>query len=502
MFKIFFSDKQKKDQQEAFQAAKTLVISSDTHELQDERKEITDILPGYCIANKYEVIQKLGEGGFGATFLVRDLTKSVSVTYVAKLQKLGLNAKLNADLLQRFNQEAKTLDKLGSSHGQIPSLIDFFDFEGNFYLIQEFIQGPTLMGILVDKLANNSVFEEKKAIQIILSLLEVLESVHEAQIIHRDLKPDNVILRTGDGKPVLIDFGIIKDVAVSNLGETGTIIGTPGYCPFEQSMGKPLFQSDLYAVGMILLVLMTGIAPYRLPVTNDFQIDFSSFENNISSGLLDWLKIAISVLPQNRFESATQMRESLQNIYNLEYVAKNIKNTTENNQNKIQQLQSEIQILKNQLQQVTSQTEAKNKALISALKAVPSVVEIPESAPQIITTQLEIDAFNIVKKLFDNNGLATDILHIKDAVEYCDININSDESKTLIRLYFNDEENLSFALILADGKEDKFSIKTIDEIRLKQEQIIPRAKQLINDSKPKVNSGNSLLDIASKELGF
>lgn len=146
MFKIFFSNKDKNEQ------------SSPQQKANGKRRELSTIQEGYRIANKYEVTKKIGEGGFGATFLVKDLTKSVSLIHVAKLQKLGDNEAQNNDLLQRFNQEAQTLQKLGSSHGQIPSLIDFFDFEGNFYLIQEFVQGQSLHDALIERTKVNPNF--------------------------------------------------------------------------------------------------------------------------------------------------------------------------------------------------------------------------------------------------------------------------------------------------------------------------------------------------------
>jgi serine/threonine-protein kinase len=465
MFKIFFSNKNKNEQ------------ASPQQKANGRRRELSTIQEGYRLANKYEVTKKLGEGGFGATFLVKDLTKSVPIIHVAKLQKLGDDEEQNKDLLQRFNQEAQTLQKLGSSHGQIPSLVDFFDFEGNFYLIQEFVQGKSLHDALIEKLEDNYVFSEKKAIEIILSLLEVLQSVHEQNIIHRDIKPQNIILRKGDEKPVLIDFGIIKDAAVSNLGETGTVIGTPGYCPVEQAVGKTLFQSDLYAVGMTLLVLITGVPPHRIPISEDFKIDLSFLEDSISEHLFNWLKNAIAVLPQNRFESAARMRETLLNIYNLEYIAKGIEIAQVMHEDEMEKMKAEIQSLKQQLKQTNNQGK---EALIENLQETPSEINIPEKALQIVTTQLELKAFYAIKRMFERSGLDQGRLQMKDSLEYCGINIDGDENKTLIRLYFNDEENLSFAIILADGKEEKFNINTMRGIAPKTDQIIARAQELIN----------------------
>ncbi|NCO75276.1 MAG: protein kinase [Cyanobacteria bacterium] len=174
-------------------------------------KDLATVDKGYRLADKYEIIKKLGEGGFGAAFLVKSLTANVVVNYVAKAQKLTDNPAQNEDLITRFKRESNTLQKLGNAHGQIPSLFDFFEFEGNFYLIQEYVKGQTLSDVLIAKLQKKNTFSPQEAIEITLSLLEVLIKVHDENVIHRDIKPQNIILREGDNKPVLIDFGLIKE---------------------------------------------------------------------------------------------------------------------------------------------------------------------------------------------------------------------------------------------------------------------------------------------------
>ncbi|MEA5510529.1 protein kinase [Crocosphaera sp. UHCC 0190] len=447
------------------------------------RKNIKDIQPGYRLANKYEVTKILGEGGFGATFLVRSLMTAVPVIYVAKLQKLGEDESRNLDLLERFKKEAQVLQLLGVSHGQIPSLIDFFDFEGNFYLIQEFIQGNTLMDELLKYLKQGYVMADKRAIELMLSLLEVLETVHRQKIIHRDIKPDNIILRQGDGKPVLIDFGIIKDVATSDLGKTGTIIGTPGYCPIEQQVGKTFFQSDLYAVGMTMLFLTTGVPPHKFEITENYELDLTQVEDMISTPLLSWLKEATSVLPQNRFASAEEMREALLHIYNLDYVVQGMALAREENQEELRALHDEIDSLKQELSQSKQQEmkSIKHKTIqIEEFNQTPSEMpQIPSNLEEIITTQIEINGFNAIKRLFKRNDLDRDRLQMKDTIDYCGINIDGDEAKTLIKLYFNDENNLIFSLVLSNGEESQFPINSIRGISSKKELIIARAKELM-----------------------
>jgi serine/threonine protein kinase len=265
----------------------------------------------------------------------------------------------------------------------------------------------------------------------------------------------------------------------------------------EQAVGKTLFQSDLYAVGMILLVLITGVPPHRIPISEDFKIDLSFLEDSISEHLFNWLKNAIAVLPQNRFESAARMRETLLNIYNLEYIAKGIEIAQVMHEDEIEKMKAEIQSLKQQLQQTNSKGKQGKEALIEDLQETPSEINIPEKALQIVTTQLEIDGFNAIKRIFERGGLDRERLQMKDTIEYCDINIDGDENKTIIRLYFNDEKNLSFAIVLANGEEEIFNINTIRGIAPKKEQIITRSKELMNQTS--IDSSNSKKSLESNQ---
>ncbi len=204
------------------------VISVNQAPITANRRDLSQIDRGYRLANKYEVIQKLSEGGFGTTFIVKSLTANIVTQFVAKCQKLSGDVQQDRDLIERFEREAVALQRVGCSHGQVPSLFDYFDFEGNFYLIQELVSGQTLMDAFIGLAEEGYVFSERKAAEIIASLLEVLEHIHEQGLIHRDIKPQNIILREGDGKPVLIDFGLIKQLTQDNFQQTGTVAGTIG----------------------------------------------------------------------------------------------------------------------------------------------------------------------------------------------------------------------------------------------------------------------------------
>nr|MBA2749474.1 serine/threonine protein kinase [Tatlockia sp.] len=161
---------------------------------------------------RYQVIQVLGHGGFGETFLAEDTYLPSRRRCVIKRLKLLNNPQMNQAGQQKFQQErfgreAATLEKLGEGSDQIPKLFAYFAENEQFYLIQEWIQGPTLTDVVT---AQESI-SEPDVKNILVSLLSVLSYVHSGGIIHRDIKPDNIILRNLNNQPVLIDFGAVKE---------------------------------------------------------------------------------------------------------------------------------------------------------------------------------------------------------------------------------------------------------------------------------------------------
>ena len=444
-----------------------------------QQKDITQIAEGYLLNNRYKVTKKIGEGGFGAAFLVENINSNVQSVFIAKCQKLTNDPSQNHELINRFEQEASVLQRVGNSHGQIPALFDYFDFEGNFYLIQEFIKGQTLMDIAVQMFQEGYVFSERKASEIILSLLEVLERIHEQGLIHRDIKPQNIILREGDGKPVLIDFGLIKQLTQENFLKTGTVAGTMGYCPIEQQMGKALFQSDLYAVGMVMLFLTTGQPPNTLDFNDKFEPDLSWAEEGLNATLLAWITKAIRPYPQERFRSATEMREDLLEHYNRDYLLRGAELANQAYQNQINSMANELEQLRGELSQQQSSGRTRRKAEYDHEPATSDgkPKQFQGSLP-IITTQKEIDAYNIVKRILDKAGIDPEQLEMTDSPDHCDIHIRNRPEAIVVRLYFNDEENLAFAIPNVEGTEERFEINTLRGISPKKNLILDRFRFL------------------------
>jgi len=221
---------------------------------------------------RYKLIKALGAGGFGRTYVARDMRRPGTPTCVVKhLQPASTDPNFVREARRLFNTEAETLEKLGN-HAQIPQLLAYFEEDQQFYLVQEFIEGRSLHDEIVSKgSGNEQSLSEVEVIAMLRDVLNILDFVHSEGVIHRDLKPDNIIRRAKDGKLVLIDFGAVKAIQEGNPelqnGESRftVTIGTPGYMPSEQSMGRPNFTSDIYGLGMIAIKALTGLEPTDIP---------------------------------------------------------------------------------------------------------------------------------------------------------------------------------------------------------------------------------------------
>lgn len=231
--------------------------------------------PETLLGGRYKLIEKLGAGGFGQTFLAEDLHLPGNPRCVLKRLQPQFTDLASLQTAKRlFDTEAKVLYQLGS-HDQIPRLLAHFEHEQDFYLAQELIVGHPL----TQELAAGQTWAETQVVALLQDILHVLTFVHEQDVIHRDIKPANLIRRGQDGKIILIDFGAVKRVSTQltqpNSGATQTIaIGTPGYMPNEQLAGNPRFSSDVYAVGMVAIQALTGISPRSLnddPQTSEIQ---------------------------------------------------------------------------------------------------------------------------------------------------------------------------------------------------------------------------------------
>ncbi len=226
---------------------------------------------GQTLIDRYQLTRILGSGGFGQTYLATDVLSAdismpvQSAPCVVKQLQLASHDQSFLKVARRlFQTEVDTLEKLGS-HPHIPTLLDYFEEEREFYLVQEFIDGCSLE----EEINRKGKFSEAQAITLLEKVLPVLEFVHNHRVIHRDLKPDNLIRRRDSDEVALIDFGAVKQIRTRlHTGEKSALtigIGTQGYTPSEQLSGKPRYSSDIYALGMTVIHALTGRSPNDLP---------------------------------------------------------------------------------------------------------------------------------------------------------------------------------------------------------------------------------------------
>ncbi len=267
---------------------------------------------GTLLNKRYRIVSVLGGGGFGKTFIAEDTQQSPATSCVIKQFQPNNNDESFLQIARRlFKSEADTLRRLGS-HDQIPALIDSFEIDNEFYLVLEYVEGQSLSQQLTDMRR----LDEPAVLALLQDVLEILEFVHRNQVIHRDIKPGNLILRKRDHRYVLIDFGAVKEIHTqinTELLQTGyTVgIGTQGYGPSEQLMGKPRYNSDIYALGMTAIHALTGLQPSQLPTHPDTGEVIWQDQALVSPRLAAILSRMVRYHFSERYASATEVLQAL-----------------------------------------------------------------------------------------------------------------------------------------------------------------------------------------------
>ena len=273
--------------------------------------------PGYELAGRYRIIDKLGCGGFAITYTAQDLQNPGNPPCVIKeiLFPKSDNPQVLERARRRFKREVQALQTLRND-SRIPELFNHFEENDNFYLVQEFIQGTPL----TQELPPGQQWNESQAIAFLREIIEILIFIHQANVIHRDLTPSNLIRRTQDRKIALIDFGAVKEISTLTSSSTGEIltsqaIGTDGYMPAEQynPQSAPRPYNDIYEVGIIAIQALTGRHPRNLPHDPDTcEIIWDHLTSEkVSKRLKKILNKMVRFNFQQRYQSATEVLQAL-----------------------------------------------------------------------------------------------------------------------------------------------------------------------------------------------
>lgn len=277
--------------------------------------------PGVLVGGRFVIVRKVGSGGFGETWLAKDQAHaSQRQCIIKKFTFRHDNERILANSRARFEKEAQVLERLGQGHEQIPSVYSFEAIGVTGVFVQEYIEGSCL----VECVESRGSLGEEEVLAFLDSVLGVLAYVHENKIIHRDVKPQNILLRDCDGEPVLIDFGAVKEIATAVLdgvGQASTtmVIGTPGFMPIEQGLGRPRFATDVFALGFTALYLLTSKWPSELTSRETDEVEWSEIGEAASPELRVILSRAIARLPDDRFPTAAAMRTAVRSLLRMRH---------------------------------------------------------------------------------------------------------------------------------------------------------------------------------------
>ncbi|MBD2607914.1 serine/threonine protein kinase [Scytonema hofmannii FACHB-248] len=279
-----------------------------------------EISSGTLIDNRYTIQKLLGQGGLGRTYLAFDTRRFNEPCVLKEFAPIGTGESGLEKCRDLFKREAKILHQL--QHPQIPKFLACFEGDGRLFLVQEYVDGQTYSKLLQKLQKEGRNFSEDEIINWLKNLLLILEYIHEHNIIHRDISPDNVMLPDSKNVPVLIDFGVGKQIA-GELNNTinsdqatfvgkMSLVGKVGYAPREQiSLGLCSPSSDLYALGVTAAVLLTGRDPCLL--MDQYSLEWKwRLYSDVSDAFAEVLDKMLADTPKNRYQTAKEVLTDLQ----------------------------------------------------------------------------------------------------------------------------------------------------------------------------------------------
>ncbi len=269
----------------------------------------TGIEPGTTIDDRYRVQYLLGSGGMADVYCATDLQLDREVAIKLLYRRFAQDA----EFVERFRREASAA--AGLQHQHVVSVYDRGEWDGTYYIAMEYLQGRTLKAIINEYGALDSDW----AIDMTTQILRAARFAHRRNVIHRDFKPHNVIV-DDDGLATVTDFGIAR-AGVSDMTQTGSIMGTAQYLSPEQAQGHSVSeQSDLYSIGVILYEMVTGQVPFdgesavtiALKQVSEMPTPPSQINPAISPQLEAVIMRSLAKDPRQRFATADEFIAALE----------------------------------------------------------------------------------------------------------------------------------------------------------------------------------------------
>ncbi len=254
------------------------------------------------LGQRYEKADRLGIGSFGEVWKVRDIEKDPPDSYVAKIP---LSKKLNA----KIEKEARILKNL-DGHAGVPEIREVIEEKNKIVLIQEFVLGKTLFEVIEREL------EETEVESVMIQLIDVVAHAHDIGIIHRDIKPGNIIVKP-DGTIKLLDFGAAKELRDKEM--SNTVTGSRPFMSPEQIMGKSQRRSDVWALGVVMYILYTGMFPFYHDVEKvlmDMILEVppsppSKFNQELDPEIERIILKCLEKNPENRYPDARALQNDI-----------------------------------------------------------------------------------------------------------------------------------------------------------------------------------------------
>ncbi|MBD2071244.1 serine/threonine protein kinase [Leptolyngbya sp. FACHB-671] len=273
---------------------------------------------GTVLQNRYRLSSILGQGGFGRTYLAEDLGRFNERCALKEFIPSQSGAYVLDKSKELFQREAAILYQI--QHPQIPQFRATFEENQRLFLVQDYVEGKTYRTLLNERKAQGKAFTEAEVLQLMQQLLPVLAHIHSKGIIHRDIAPDNIILRQQDHLPVLIDFGVVKEIVTrvqpAETEHQPTTVGKIGYAPSEQiQSGRAYPNSDLYALAVSAVVLLTGKEPQELYDDRSLTWYWQQWAK-VNPGFAQVLNRMLSYRPGDRYQSVSEVAQALQALAN------------------------------------------------------------------------------------------------------------------------------------------------------------------------------------------